>query len=132
MKRGKKSTRRKLVAELDRIWSLLVRAKYPRCIICGSQPTQAHHCIVRKAQSQGVRWILENGVGLCVGCHIFKLHGQQSDKVWLDKYITILNDLIPADVQQNIVDIGHGIAKYSTADLEGMIAEYKGKLGEME
>jgi len=123
----KRNPRRTLRNKLDRAWSIAVRTKYPRCIVCGRTPTQAHHAIVRKAQSMGVRWILENGVGLCVGCHIFKLHGQQSDKMWLDKYITILNDLIPADVQQNIVDIGHRNNKYEISELEDLLKQLTSK-----
>ncbi len=126
-RRRKLTPREILTRKLDKAWSLAVRDKYPRCIMCGTSPTQAHHAIVRKAQGMGVRWILENGVGLCVGCHLFKLHGQQSDKMWLDKYITILNDLVPSDMQQVIVDMGHTIKKYDISELEEILKQLTSK-----
>lgn len=118
--------RKKLIKKLDTLWSMAVRARYPKCVICGSEKQlSSHHCIVRKAQSLGVRWLVNNGVTLCVSCHIFKYHGQQSDKVWMDRYIAILNDLISADEQQAIIDIGHRINKISTFDMMEMIEQFE-------
>jgi hypothetical protein len=117
----KKTPIQKIKAKLDKVWSLAVRRKYPRCIVCGKEPTQAHHAIVRRAQSLGVRWMVSNGVGLCYVCHIHKLHGNQGDKLFLDRYMALLNDLIPDDEQQNIIDIGHRVNKYSIGELEDML-----------
>ena len=123
----KRNPRKTLKNKLDKAWSKAVRIKYPRCVVCGGEPTQAHHAIARKAQSLGVRWILENGIGLCYCCHIFKLHGPQGDKAWLDRYIKILNDLIPAEVQQKIFEIGHRINKYSIDEMEEILKQLKGE-----
>lgn len=120
-----KPLRKRLIAKLDTLWSMAVRARYPRCVVCGKEPTQAHHCIVRKAQSLGVRWILKNGVGLCYPCHIHKLHGQQGDKMFLDRYISIINELVDAGAQQEIIDIGHRINKFSTFELQDMIKDFE-------
>lgn len=117
---------KKLKKQLDKAWSLAVRRKYPRCVVCGRRPTQAHHAIMRRAQSLGVRWLLSNSVGLCYVCHIHKLHGSSGDKQFLDRYMAILNDLIPADEQQNIIDIGHRVNKFSVQDLEQMLLELQG------
>jgi len=124
MKRNPKKT---LKNKLDKLWSEAVRQRYPRCIVCGAQPTQAHHCIVRKAQSMGVRWLIDNGVGLCYVCHIHKLHGSQGDKEWLDRYIAALNLLIPADVQQDIMGIGHRANKYSMDDFRELVKRLEAK-----
>lgn len=122
-----KPLRKKLIAKLDKLWSMAVRARYPKCVVCGSENTlSSHHCIVRKAQSLGVRWIVDNGVTLCYSDHICKLHGPQGgDKQFMDRYIAILNDLISADRQQEIIDIGHRINKFSTFDLQNMVKDFE-------
>ena len=126
----KKTPRRKLVEKLDKLWSQEVRKKMPRCIVCGATTNlNSHHAIVRKAQSLGVRWIVDNGVTLCFRDHILKLHGQQSDKEWLDRYIAILNEIIPIEKQRNIIEIGHQIAKFSQSDLEELVKEFEERLG---
>lgn len=114
--------------KLDKLWSQLVRKKYPTCIVCGGSPTQAHHAISRRAQGNGVRWLLSNGVGLCYQCHIHKLHGQAGDKQFLDTYISRLNELIPQSEQENIHQLAHQIVKYSVSDLEDMVKEFEVQL----
>ena len=119
--------RKKLIKKLDTLWSMAVRARYPRCILCGSSQTlSSHHCIVRKGQSVGVRWLVDNGVTLCFSDHICKLHGPQGgDKVFMDRYISILNDLISQDKQQEIVDIGHRINKMSVWDMQELVKKFE-------
>ena len=125
----KKNPRKALKAKLDKLWSAVIRKKYPRCVVCGkSDNLNAHHCIVRKAQSDGVRWLVENGVSLCVGCHLFKLHGQQADKAWLENYLCIINDLVSETQQELIQEIGHKINKFSIDDLEQIKAELEEQL----
>jgi len=119
-----KSPRAKLVKLLDSVWSKAIRKKYGRCVVCGSKDNlHSHHCIVRKAQSQGVRWLEFNGVPLCCGCHLYKYHGQQADKEWHEKFIEILNSLIPHEKQEEIRKIGHGITKYSIDDLRELVTK---------
>lgn len=125
----KRNPRKTLKNKLDKLWSQIIRAKYPKCIICGKSPTQAHHAIARKAQGMGVRWQLKNGVGLCLSCHLYKLHGNQGDKQFLDNYICILNVLISPEDQENIHQVAHQITKYSLQDLEDMVAEFEKILG---
>ncbi len=122
-----KPLRKRLIDKLDTLWSMAVRARYPKCILCGSSQTlSSHHCIVRKGQSMGVRWIVDNGVTLCFSDHICKLHGPQGgDKVFMDRYISILNELIDANRQQEIVDIGHRINKFTTFDLQQMVKDFE-------
>lgn len=122
MKRNKSKT---LKNKLDRLWSEIIRKRYPRCIVCGNGPTQAHHAISRRAQGLGVRWMLSQGVGLCYSCHIHKLHGQQGDKLFLDTYIERVNELIPMAEQENIRQVAHQITKYSLQDLEDMVLEFE-------
>lgn len=125
----KKNPRKALKAKLDKLWSAVVRKRYPRCVICGkSENLNAHHCIVRKAQSDGVRWLPSNGVTLCVNCHLFKLHGQQADKAWLENYLCIVNNLVCDEAQKMIQDIGHRVNKFSIDDLEQIKSELEKEL----
>jgi hypothetical protein len=114
---------RKLKKKLDIAWSKAVRKKYPRCIVCGKSPTQAHHAIIRKARNLTTRWMVENGVGLCFPCHKFKLHGSQGDKVFLDQYIACVNAAIPEELQVEIICLGGIPVDYGVHKLEKKLAE---------
>lgn len=58
-----------MVKKADALWSKLIRLRDPVCRWCGKRPTrQAHHIFGRRARN--TRWCLENGVGICFGCHL--------------------------------------------------------------
>jgi hypothetical protein len=118
-----KTARAKLKKLLDTLWSIAIRALYGnKCIVCGkTNNLAAHHCIVRKAQSDGVRWLKFNGVPLCWDCHMNHVHGNRADKAWLENYLRILDRLIPQQEQDKIRSIGHGITKYSIDDLRELV-----------
>lgn len=66
-----------LKTEAHRLWSLAVRARDGKCVLCQNRETlQAHHWIVHARGSLQVRFIPENGVTLCYTCHIYKVHGR--------------------------------------------------------
>ena len=52
--------------ELDRLWSKAIRNIYPRCCLCGSEATDAHHVAGR---GLSVHWLLVNGAPVCRLCH---------------------------------------------------------------
>lgn len=62
--------RRKLIKELDSLWSLAVKLRVGnRCEKCGkTRYLNSHHFYSRSAMS--VRWSMENGFSLCSGCHV--------------------------------------------------------------
>ena len=127
MKRNK-PLRSKLVKRLDNLWSRAIHAKFKnRCIMCGATGIlHAHHCIVNKGRGGfGVRWLILNGVLLCPGCHLFKIHHGQADKFWVDRYVALLNEIVPAAEQQNILEISRHINKFSTAELQEMVARFE-------
>ena len=73
----------KLIKKLDALWSLRVRERDNKCILCGGyvndiKHLQAHHWIVTRNQSSKYRWDLRNGVSLCYGCHIHQVHSNPS------------------------------------------------------
>ena len=122
MKRTKKSSRSKLKKVLDTLCSKATRKKYPRCIVCGREDgLSAHHCIKRKGQTDGVRWLEFNLVSLCYNCHMNKVHGNQGDAVWMSKYLEILHSLIPDYEWENVVQIGNRPNKFSIADLKDLV-----------
>lgn len=79
MKRKTPNKLKQLDKEADALWSKCVRARDKRCVLCGSDSSlQAHHWILTRAQSSKYKFDLRNGVTLCYGCHICKLHHNPS------------------------------------------------------
>lgn len=69
----------KLKKELDTLWSLAVRHRDNKCVMCGAtENLQAHHWIRTKAQGNTTRWDIRNGASLCYCCHIHKIHSNPS------------------------------------------------------
>jgi len=61
--------KKSLIKKLDKAWSDKVR-EYGMCEKCHkTSPLNAHHFYSRAVRS--VRWDVENGFCLCVGCHVF-------------------------------------------------------------
>lgn len=57
------------IKKLDNAWSKKVR-EYGMCESCRkTKPLNAHHFYSRSIRA--VRWDVENGFCLCVGCHVF-------------------------------------------------------------
>jgi len=67
-----KNEKKKLKRECDKIWYKIILTLHPRCEVCGEQAIQAHH-FFPKGNYDHLRYEIENGVGLCRGCH-FRLH----------------------------------------------------------
>lgn len=58
-----------LIKKLDKAWADKVK-EFGKCVYCGkTERLNAHHFFSRSCRS--VRWDLENGFCLCVGCHTF-------------------------------------------------------------
>lgn len=67
-----KPTAKKLNADLDKAWSLVVKMRAGfRCEYCGTREKvlNSHHIYSRSNYS--TRWDVENGICLCVGHHTF-------------------------------------------------------------
>lgn len=63
-----------VIKRLDILWSKYVKLRMPVCIVpnCNKPSKNAHHIFTRSIIS--TRWYLGNGVGLCLGHHIFLAH----------------------------------------------------------
>jgi hypothetical protein len=68
-----KTDKQKLIIKCDRLWSKIIRKRDPLCRCCKKRPSEdAHHIIYRR--KYWTRYELLNGLGLCKGCHKFKIH----------------------------------------------------------
>lgn len=122
---AKRKKRAILKDKAHKLWSLLIRRKYPRCVMCGTEENlQAHHCIEPAGRSDGVKYLLSNGITLCYHCHIHKEHGSAS-KTWRDTLSSIIDSVISKDDQQNIHEIGHKNNKLETCDIEEIIVAFQ-------
>jgi len=63
-----RTERQKIDADCLELWSLCVRARDKTCRNCNSDfNLQAHHVVQRNYKAS--RYLLENGLCLCSGCH---------------------------------------------------------------
>ena len=61
--------KRVLIKKLDTAWSDRIK-QFGCCEVCGKiKPLNAHHFYSRSIRV--VRWDVDNGFCLCVGCHVF-------------------------------------------------------------
>jgi 5-methylcytosine-specific restriction endonuclease McrA len=63
----------------DVAFSQYIRAKYPRCQVCGKPSTQVHHFKGRRFQS--VRFSEDNAWAVCFTCHR-RFHEEPDWAVW--------------------------------------------------
>jgi 5-methylcytosine-specific restriction endonuclease McrA len=86
----KRTKKQLLIAENDRLFSLIIRHRDSgKCQKCGAIGTQVHHFFGR---GYSVRWDLDNGVLLCFACHIRGAHSRNIKNVidfmeWAKKYL---------------------------------------------
>jgi len=71
LKKKKKPKRKIISNKLDKVWAEAVKQKADfQCEYCGKvKPLNSHHFYSRSIRS--VRWDVDNGFCLCVGCHVF-------------------------------------------------------------
>lgn len=112
----KKTPRQRLIAELDRLWSLKVREPCV-CGLCDRsgdiKSFDAHH--IRRRGNSSTRWDLGNGACLCKGCHRFKIHMDTFTVVVL---IEKLKKSRGEDWYPTLVRKSNQIVKYSLQELK--------------
>ena len=69
MKRSKKAILR---SQADKLW--FTKLLKIECLLCEAPAVQVHH-FFPKGQFGHLRYDLENGISLCMGCH-FRIHNQ--------------------------------------------------------
>lgn len=120
-KRHKSKSMAKLKKELDSVFSLYIRSKYPkRCYTCGKVGVlQCGHFISRSYLA--TRWDERNCRPQCVGCNIYG-NGKP-----FDFEENLLKDLGAWDVQ-NLKQQRHQVLKLTPEWYEQSIATYKALL----
>ena len=63
-------------AMCDRTLTPIIKAMYPRCLLCNN-PTQVAHHHVHKSKSNALRYYIPNLINLCNSCHC-ALHQNES------------------------------------------------------
>lgn len=118
---AKKSPLKRKEARADALWSLAVRARDGRCIVCGkTTDLQAHHAIVRRGH-KSTRWDLRNGVSLCSADHIWGLHGRQWDWAKLETYTRAVERMIPVEVREELQFKGRSVCKIDLTAIDNII-----------
>jgi len=116
----KKKTRRKeLELELDRVWheKVLERDK-KKCRICGkTDRLQSHHIFSRTHRA--TRWDLDNGITLCAGHHYWA-HREP------EKFRQFVIGLMGEEKYQRIFEKSQHSVKFSIQDLEDLLNNLKG------
>ena len=69
----------------DDMLTPIIKLIYPKCMLCGDKTQVAHHHF-KKEKSLTLRYVLENLIPLCNGCH-FKLRFHES--YWACKILEI-------------------------------------------
>jgi hypothetical protein len=118
-----KPTRQKLVKELDRVFSLFIRARDKFCVCCGTpENATCGHLLTRVAYS--TRWDEKNCAQQCSPCNLNHEFRPQKFTSWfLHKY---------GVDQYDWLIVKHATtAKYTNQDLQLMILEYAEKLERM-
>lgn len=109
--------------KLDAMWSKVIRTKYNHtCIMCSKNKDKgdlihAHHAVKRKASGNQARYDIRNGVALCYECHILKLHGEQADLQWHKDYLKKIDELIPEDIQNQIIQDSARVIQNNALDM---------------
>ena len=124
----RKKTKSSIDKRLDTAWSKLVKLKAGnKCVVCGSEKALNSHHIYSRAK-MSLRWSLENGICLCVGCHIgskFSAHKTPIDfNDWLYKNIGVefMDGLkLMAHTQSNLHEFEK---KYLLKELNSEIKKY--------
>ena len=89
----------------DKTLTPILRAIYPRCLLCGERTEVAHH-FVHKSKSTRLRYEFSNLIPLCHKCHI-RLHHNESYEAgriilikgiaWLKKINKMKQEFVKAD-----------------------------------
>lgn len=126
-----KSESKKIKDELDKYWSLYVRTRDNKCIMCGKHENeigklQAHHWIVSRGDSLRYKFDVRNGVALCYGCHIHRVHTNPT----VDIIKTLYNKAIASGIAtendvQEILSRARGVSKIPIGELREMLKSLK-------
>lgn len=119
---GRKLTRRGAIDKCHHIWSLCVRARDKKCVLCGREygKLDAHHGITPRGSAVGAHWfIVDNGFSLCFLCHQL-VHSKRGDKKALEGWLATIDKMVPKERQEEIIAARHKTYKFTMEDFEGI------------
>ena len=110
-------------------WSICVRFRDKKCAMCGStENLHAHHCLVPKSKSTGVRFLLENGIALCYRCHMKIVHKGLERKNWFDRLKEIIDAKVSLIRQAEIIKLSHEEKKWTREELQQVLSDLKNRV----
>jgi hypothetical protein len=117
--KAKKSRRKYLIGQLDRIMSLKVRKRDRNCCKkCGCTPCYHHH-IFGKAAHPSTRWEISNGVAVCYHCHVSAHASPEDFRRWVLSWMGEREyEALYVKAQMRM--------KYREVDLEWILKQMKG------
>lgn len=123
---AKKSEKTKVKDELDRVFSLFIRARDKKCVQCGKtyNLTNGHLISRRKLET---RWCEMNCNCQCTGCNLSHEYNREPYTIWfIDKY--------GSDEYKKLYEKSRNLKgnKYGIKIMREMIKEYKKKLKDIE
>lgn len=116
-----KLTRKGAAKKCHDMWSLCVRARDGKCVICGRTEGKldAHHGVACRGNGVGKHWfILKNGFALCFQDHL-GVH-QNKTRAFMDNWHRVMDSMVSKEEQEAIIRARHETAKYTIEDLEGI------------
>ena len=118
-KRVKLPTIRKLILHADKNFSVFIRQRDLRCVLCGSTTQLTNGHLIKRGK-KSVRWDDKNCNCLCMGCN-YKDNFEHDHYVvwWINKYS-------PLKYEQ-LVERSKGIFKPSREYLNAIIKQYEDK-----
>ena len=129
---AKKSTRKKLVDKLDKVFSIYIRRRYAdndvaECFTCGKQDhwkkLQNGHFQSRKHYS--TRWNEQNCQVQCSGCNVFR-YGEQY------KFSKNLDNTYYSGLAEELHIEANKTVKLDNTDLEMLIEKYEMLIKELD
>ena len=109
--------KRALIKKLDNAWASKIK-EYGMCEFCHKlKPLNAHHFYSRSIRV--VRWDIDNGFCLCVGCHVFssKFSAHKTPAEFVDWAI----EKRGIDWYESLKDRKNLMIKYNDADYDDLI-----------
>ena len=128
---AKKTKRQRLIAKLDKVFSIYIRRRYAKndiaeCFTCGKQDhwkkLQNGHFQSRKHYA--TRWHEDNCQVQCSGCNVFRYGEQYKFAKNLDKIKEGLADEMYIEAKKTV--------KYDNIDLEMLITKYQELIDELD
>ena len=106
----------------DRLFHQVCLKNNPNCLICGKQAINAHH-YVPKSQSNNLRYDTNNGISICMGCHL--KHHRGGDPFIVETILKMMGKEWSDDLQAR----RRIICKMNKGFLKGVIEELENQLG---